>query len=127
MDLTQVNAIRSELENVALDMLVVIEGGRLANTIGAKQDATARQIVKRVGNGRDIDGMTEHERYKAETTRRADALRAQWEAMGEDEENLADGFDYDVDEDRLYSNQMAFVGAMIQGGILDEDGDYYDE
>ena len=55
MDLTQVNAIRSELENVALDMLVVIEGGRLANTIGAKQDATARQIVKRVGNGRDIE------------------------------------------------------------------------
>jgi len=62
---------------------------------------------------RDVPAMSQHEIDKAEKAKRANSYRAQLET--------GDTFDYEEDEDRLYRNQMAFVGAMVNSGVLDAD------
>ena len=59
--------------------------------------------------------LSQHEIDKAEKARRADVYRTQLESGIE--------IEYQEDEDRLYRNQVAFVGGMVSCGMLDEDLD----
>lgn len=59
--------------------------------------------------------MSEHEQLKAITTERADRYAYQFATR--------ESFEYDVDEDRLYRNQLAFANAI---GIRFEVEDEFD-
>jgi len=59
--------------------------------------------------------MSEHDKLKAITTERADRYAYQFATR--------ESFEYDVDEDRLYKNQLAFANAI---GIRFEVEDEFD-
>ena len=78
------------------------------------------------------DGITEHVKAQAAKARNIAKLRAQVEAKsvffthkgGTDFVDLDGELDYsgnECDELQLHKNQMALVGGMINGGLIDED------
>lgn len=72
---------------------------------------------------------TEHQKAKAAKARNIEKLAQQVEAMSRynergdfiDIESELDYSDCEIDEIKLYRNQCALVGGMINGGIIDED------
>jgi hypothetical protein len=78
------------------------------------------------------DGVTEHTKKQAAKARNIEKLRKQVEAKsifhthkgGTDFVDLDGELDYsgnECDELQLHKNQMALVGGMINGGIIDAD------
>ena len=57
---------------------------------------------------------SEFQKVKAEKARRIEILRQQWE------ENPDSPLDYNEDDAKLYENQLAFAGAMIKAGVMEE-------
>ena len=128
----------AELEAAVKDCIVIAPGTRAAELLiecGGEDyiDNSQRRILK------FDDGSVEHTHYtaqerslaqieaqldkrhavsdaardKAIRLANAEKYRAQLETAGE--------FDYNVNEDRLYRAEMAFVSAMIEQDVIDAD------
>ena len=68
--------------------------------------------------------QSEHDRIKAEKARRVEQYAAQlvMEPSCNGEPELIQAFEYDVDEDRQYMNELKFCEKMVAVGIMsDED------
>jgi hypothetical protein len=60
-----------------------------------------------------METETQHQKLKREKSERAESYRKQWE-------NSETPLDYDEDSDKLYRNQLTFVGVMIKTGVMEE-------
>lgn len=70
------------------------------------------------------DTLSEHQKEKQEKARRVEIYRKQVEQLGEVNwqfENPEFELDYEPESDKLYNNQLAFVGAMVKEGLIDLD------
>tara|TARA_Y100001951_G_C11037579_1_gene128416 strand:- start:30 stop:365 length:336 start_codon:yes stop_codon:yes gene_type:complete len=61
----------------------------------------------------EIRPNLEHKQMKAEKAERLEKYAAQYEAEGK--------IDYDVNEDRLYRNDMSFCSGLLKAGIIEAD------
>jgi hypothetical protein len=61
-----------------------------------------------------METETQHQKLKREKSERAENYRKQWE-------NSETPLDYDEDSDKLYRNQLTFVGVMIKTGVMNEE------
>jgi len=70
------------------------------------------------------DTLSEHQKEKQEKARRVEIYRQQVEQLGEVNwqfENPEFELDYEPESDKLYKNQLTFVGAMVKEGLIDLD------
>ncbi len=72
----------------------------------------------------EADTLSEHQKEKQEKARRVEIYREQVEQLGEVNwqfENPEFELDYEPESDKLYKNQLTFVGAMVKEGLIDLD------
>jgi hypothetical protein len=98
------------MRELPLDCFYVAEGSYLAELTGCKQDTSLAQIERRLDR-EDPSRQSQHQLDKQAKAARIELYRKQLEDSGE--------IEYDVDEDRLYRNEMAFVGYMVEHGLID--------
>lgn len=79
---------------------------------GRRKTHTSLQLVH---NRMKKNGLveTEKQKEKRERLERIKQYAKQYEETGE--------FEYDVDNDRLYANQVAFVNAGVRSGMIELD------
>lgn len=97
------------MRELPLDCFYVAEGSYLAELTGCKQDTSLAQIERRLD--KEEEKVSQHRLDKVAKAARIEMYRLQLEQGGE--------IEYDVDEHRLYRNQMAFVGYMVEHGLID--------
>lgn len=71
-----------------------------------------------------MDTESEHQKDKKEKARRTEIYRQQVEQLGEvnwQTQNPEFELDYEPESDKLYKNQLTFVGAMVKEGLIDLD------
>lgn len=72
----------------------------------------------------EADTLSDHQKEKEEKARRIEIYRQQVEQLGEvnwQTQNPEFELDYEPESDKLYKNQLTFVGAMVKEGLIDLD------
>ena len=102
------------LAQLRLDIMEVIEvpNSMLPEEYQNHRDG-CRTLADLDGMMRKVDTPSQYQLDKAAKAERAEKYRQQWE------EN--ESIEYDVDEYRLYRNELAFVNAAVDAGAIEQD------
>jgi hypothetical protein len=97
------------MRELPLDCFVILADSPLGESLSLGKDRTLAQIDAK--HRRETEKVSQFKLDKVAKRDRMEMYRLQLEQDGE--------IEYDVDEDRLYRNQMAFVGAMVRSGQIE--------